>query len=386
MKTNSLLSKLNHRSLTKSEYFHFWGLILAISIGSEPNRRNYWVEESETDSKQLFPPHSFGSRFGMGIKRFEDILRCMTFGDSDPNDRWSFIRPLLTAINKRRQQFVVPSHILTDDELMSSWISRMQDYTSDAIPHLTKMIRKPKGVGTVMKCLADGVVGIMLQLEICEGKEAEAQKKWSLLPAGTAQTLRLSDPWHGSGRIIVADSAFSSVTTAIECRKKGLFYSGIVKTASREFPKDYLDDPSKYAGRGNHMTLTTTIENCKLIALGWKDKTIKKFISTCGTTQPGKPHQRYHYTRDGDVIVSEVPRPQLVSQYFDAASKIDVHNHLRQGLLNIEDAWGTQTWWHRLAATFIGVIVTDVLISLFNPHRIIHMGLRREGVRKGKRE
>ena len=112
----------------------------------------------------------------------------MTFGDSDPNDRWSFIHPLLTAINKRRQQFVVPSHILTEDELMSSWISRKQDYTSDGIPHLTKIIRKPKGVGTEMKCLADGVVGIMLQLEICEGKEAKAQKKWSHrhLPAGTA--------------------------------------------------------------------------------------------------------------------------------------------------------------------------------------------------------
>ena len=135
------------------------------------------------------------------------------------------------------KQFVVPSHIITEDELMSSWISRKQDYTSDGIPHLTKIIRKPKGVGTEMKCLADGVVGIMLQPEICEDKEAESQKKWFQLPAGTAQTLRLSDPWHGSGRIVVADAAFSSVTTAIECRKKGLFYSVIVKTASREFPK-----------------------------------------------------------------------------------------------------------------------------------------------------
>ena len=173
-------------------------------------------------------------------------------------------------------------------------------------------------------------------------------------------------------RVVVAGSAFSSVTTAIECRKKGLFYSGIVKTASREFPKDYLDDPSKYAGRGNHMTLTTTIENCKLIALGWKDKTIKKFISTCGTTQPDKPHEKHHYTRDGDVVVSEVPRPQLVSQYFDAASKIDVHNHLRQGLLNIEDVWGTQTWRHHLAATLFGVTVTDALIAYNYEHSASH--------------
>ena len=132
------------------------------------------------------------------------------------------------------------------DELMSSWVSRQQDHTKDGIPHLTKIIRKPKGVGTEVKCLADGVVGIMLQMEICEGKDAEAEKKWSYLPAGTAQTLRLSEFWHGSQRIVVGDSAFSSVTTAIECQKKGLFYSGIVKTASKEFPKDYLSDVSRY--------------------------------------------------------------------------------------------------------------------------------------------
>ena len=59
---------------------------------------------------------------------------------------------------------------------MSSCINRKQDYTSDGISHLTKIIRKPKGVGSEMKCLADGGVGIMLQLDICEGKEAEAQK------------------------------------------------------------------------------------------------------------------------------------------------------------------------------------------------------------------
>ena len=62
----------DHRQKVNIFAFGVWGLILAISIGSEPNRQNYWVEENETDSKQLFPPHS-GSQFGMRIKRFEDI-------------------------------------------------------------------------------------------------------------------------------------------------------------------------------------------------------------------------------------------------------------------------------------------------------------------------
>lgn len=125
---------------------------------------------------EFFQPSAFGSRFGIGIRRFEFILRCLSFGDMDPMDRWSPIRPFLAAINERRQQVIDPSYILVEDELMSSWISRKQDRTIDGIPHLTKIIRNPKGAGTEIKCLADGVVGIMLRLEICEGKEAESRK------------------------------------------------------------------------------------------------------------------------------------------------------------------------------------------------------------------
>ena len=204
-KTSSALANLHCRARTESESFHFWGLIQAISLGSEPNRQNYWIEEYDTDSKQVYPPHSFG------IRCFEDILHCLSFGDTDPNDRWSSELPFLIAINKRKQSIIIPSRINIIDELMSSWVSRKQDHTKDGIPHLTKIIRKPKGVGAEVKCLAHGVVGIMLRMEICEGKDAEAEKKWSYLPAGTAQTLRLSEFWHGSQRIIVGDSAFSSV-------------------------------------------------------------------------------------------------------------------------------------------------------------------------------
>ena len=125
---------------------------------------------------------------------------------------------------------------------------------------------------------------------------------------------------------------------------------------------------SKYSFRGDHVSLTTIVDNCSLIGLGWKDKTIKTFISSCGTTLPGQPHLKHRYTKDGDLTTSKVQRPQLVSQYFSAACKIDVHNHLRQGLLSIEEAWITQTWWHRLAATFFGIIVTDALLAYNYEH------------------
>ncbi|KAL5500807.1 hypothetical protein EMCRGX_G012412 [Ephydatia muelleri] len=306
----------------------------------------FWIEKTNArlaEMKRKPLPPAFGTRFGMGIRRFENILRCLSFGDEDCNDPWSPIRPFMDALNNRRQQVINPSHMIVEDELMSSWISRKQDRTADGIPHLTKIIRKPKGVGTEIKCVSDGLVGIMLRIEICEGKEAESKKKWSHLPA---------------------------VTTAVELKKCGLLFTGVVKTASREFPKEYLNDACKYRHKGDHICLTTIIDNCNLIALGWKDKTIKSFVSTCGTTQPGEPHKKHRYSKEGDIITTEIPRPQLVSQYFSASSKIDVHNHLRQGLLNIEDAWGTQTWWHRLAATFIGITVIDAMLAYNYERRV----------------
>eukprot|EP00731_Ephydatia_muelleri_P006247 Em0003g495a len=203
-KTNAGLAEMKRKPLSKFEYFRIWGLILAISIGSEKNRRNYWMEELDGESGRIFQPPAFGTLFGMGIRRFEDILQCLSFGDEDCNDPWSPIRPFMDALNNRRQQVINPSHMIVEDELMSSWISRKQDRTADGIPHLTNIIQKPKGVGAEI----------------------------------------------------------------------------------------------------------------------------------------------------------------------NASSKIDVHNHLRQGLLNIEDAWGTQTWWHRLAATFVGITVIDAMLAYNYERRV----------------
>ena len=69
------------------------------------------------------------------------------------------------------------------DESMSAWTSAKPDCLPDTMPHKTKIIRKPKGVGCEIKNLADGRTGVMLQLEIHEGKEAMGNKDWAALPA-----------------------------------------------------------------------------------------------------------------------------------------------------------------------------------------------------------
>ena len=54
---------------------------------------------------------------------------------------------------------------------------------------------------------------IILQLEIQEGAEVMNTKEYisEYKLAGTALLLRLTEPWHGSGRAISADSAFAQL-------------------------------------------------------------------------------------------------------------------------------------------------------------------------------
>jgi len=65
---------------------------------------------------------------------------------------------------------------------------------------------------------------------------------FNYLGAGVGTFLRMTTAWHGSNRVLVGDSWFASVQAAYQLFRHGLFFMGIVKTASRLFPKQYLKD------------------------------------------------------------------------------------------------------------------------------------------------
>ena len=124
---------------------------------------------------------------------------------------------------------------------MFSWYGK-GDCSGD-IPRVIQSRRKLMGIG----CEANtghmhGVTsGIMLGLELNEGKEALAAKQWHAEQgATTSTTFRLTKPWHGSGRIVTGDSWFASVKTAVQLHKHGLYFLGPVKTARRKYPIEAL--------------------------------------------------------------------------------------------------------------------------------------------------
>lgn len=105
-------------------------------------------------------------------------------------------------------------------------------YHAEGCPHKTKIVRKPEGMGAELKALAGGESGILLKLDIMEGKETNQKKALSSeFGEGTAITLCLTDAFIASGRTVICDSAFGSVKTLLALRVRGLHFMGMVKTA-----------------------------------------------------------------------------------------------------------------------------------------------------------
>ena len=222
---------------------------------------------------------------------------------------------------------VTPGPGFTLDEVMSMWYGLSSEFTVNAMPHQTKIKRKPRGVGAEAKAICDGESGVMLRLDFMEGQQRQQQKQWAAeYGEGTAVALRLSSPWSGSGRYVVMDSAFGSVKTCIAMLSLlGLFCIGMVKTASRCFPKKWFSDwftagsvrgPNgrRLHAPGTWKTFQSSFpfggENLshKLIALGWHDIKLKTLISTCGTTIRGsdaiKPRHRKVYINGEGIYIN----------------------------------------------------------------------------------
>ena len=215
---------------------------------------------------------------------------------------------------------------------MSAWKDSDGEYVAEGMPHKTKIAHKPEGVGAEMKALACGETGIILKLYMMEGREANRRKDFSQeYGEGTAVTLRLTKEYYGTGRVVHADSAFSSVKTLLALRERGLFFMGMIKTAHKEYPLVFLkswangDEERGKPSRGNYCLLQTQSQHgLPFYDLGWADRKVKTIISNVGSTNPGSISKRLRHRKElvGGVwettrYYKEIQRPSMVEELWD---------------------------------------------------------------------
>ena len=75
-----------------------------------------------------------------------------------------------------------------------------------------KIIRKPRRIGNENNNLSDAASNIVLKLELYEGKDIMKDK----FGATAATTIRLTKPYHGTSKQVIADSWFGSLKTTTD--------------------------------------------------------------------------------------------------------------------------------------------------------------------------
>ena len=366
------------RAMTVQEYFQLEGILLILA--KHPRLRVKECFEPPTQEYE-FETSPQLQRY-MLFSRYQTLVSCLTFAERPRTDEerlrrgmfWK-VQPLVDGHNDQRRACYHASGTLVADETECPWHGRNQKYADHGCAHCQSIIRKPQGIGVENKDLADAVTGVVLRIEPVGSKEEMQTREFTReVGSGTGVLLRLTKDFRGTKRHVVADSAFASVKSAVQLHKFGLYFTGAIKRAHAKFPKKFIEQTDRLRERGDSIGLTACDEGVHLLATGWREgKQDKKghikrklFVSTCGSSGPGRPHMKKRFKISGppgDTTVMHyeqpIPRPAVVTDYFDAASKIDESNHLSQGIVRLfkrrTHRWEVRYWM----VISIGVNIVD---------------------------
>ena len=167
--------------------------------------------------------------------------------------------------------------------------------------------------------------------------------------ATCATVLLLTEDLLGSGCIVVADSWFGNVKSAIALLHHGLYSVMLVETAHKRYPREKLAE--RKLNMGEWESATATLDGQKLLAVSFQDLKLKQFIATCSTTLPGNSEKTKHH--------GHVPLPQVAEFYLTHVTSIDVHNHVRTQSLGLEDVLQTRSPHVRQLTGIMGFLFTS---------------------------
>jgi hypothetical protein len=358
-----------------------WMYMLAFPIEGE--RRLYWAGFEGG----FGPKHSL-EKFGVTESWFEMMQACFvlpTYGR--PGDKHNAVRRWWDALFKRFQEAIDAGYILNPDESMIQWLGQH-------MPGFMSVGRKPTDKGAEVHTVCDGQSGIMVGGEVFEGAAAMEHAKYcDRYQKSTALTLRLVEPFFATGRIVVADSWFGSVQTALALYEHGLYSILNVKTAHKGFPitelfREVWDEkgakvskaeakalgkfPKDGGKRGLHAGFVKVFDvkgsSVELLAAGHNAKQPMLLVSTAGDLLPGEPQKKEWHTIDetGRKIfhAHQTPQPRVHAFYRKYFHLVDDHNQLRQGTVTMADVWETTSWEDRHFAESLGLWEVNVFKAL----------------------
>lgn len=231
--------------------------------------------------------------------------------------------------------------------------SMVKSYHAD-LKWKMKIIRKPRPKGKEFKTLSDGRSKIVLHLELHEGNLLMQEKPFvAKFGATTATCLRLTRYWRSSGRVVVGDSWFGSVKSAIQMMLvNGLYSIFLVKTTHKLFPKQFSRRPTFKEENGR----IAIINDVKLLAVKYEDLQTIQFVSTYSASSAGDPRPTRHH--------GLVPRPKVASDNLKFAAGIDIHSHVRTESKGLDDVLLTKDAHLRQFTGVMRFLFTNAFLAM----------------------
>jgi hypothetical protein len=231
----------------------------------------------------------------------------------------------------------------------------MAGWKGKGMPGLMHVPRKPTPTGREGHTTACTETGILVHYESYEGKDLMDTKEFNdIVGKNAAKAMRCTKPWFRTGRTVITDSGFTSMPLVKELYDNGMFVVGNVKTAHKEFPKEWLLSNAKK--RGDRAVCSADIKtragrDINLLAAADMDKQPMALLASAGTSTDGKTITRKFTVIRSDGTYSvrsgDLPQMHVHEIYRSGFNTLDKHNSYRQGATNFEDTWKTHSWWTR---------------------------------------
>ncbi|KAK4516813.1 uncharacterized protein ATC70_011792 [Mucor velutinosus] len=156
------------------------------------------------------------------------------------------------------------------------------------MPNLKKVPQKPHPIGQEFKTLADHHSYCILQTDTVSDPMPKEFDNDPGMKKLTITSKRLVKPWFESGRtVIIADSWFGSPDIISMLTNLGLY--GIMQVARRRYwprGKPTTDIAEQVEpSYGSPYTKKKTTDGGSMFVCAYREKKVKAFVSSCGTTR-----------------------------------------------------------------------------------------------------
>lgn len=284
----------------------------------------------------------------------------------DGEDKFQWFRKWLHACNAQFKAAWEPGTYLTVDETMVFW-------TGLGPVHLTYIPRKPSPLGVMFKVTCCGETGILLHAELVEGAAVDRNKRFvQQFKATTACTLRVTEHWWASGRVVIGDAWFGSVRTVEELLDVGLYSIMCVKQGCAGYPRATLRQLLQNRGDKVFFKTNTLFDDGEevrvrpIFAGGHMDKQPLMLCASTGTSVAGEQRVRYRSKLvNGQLVKSRytLDQPKMHAIYRRYYNAVDLHNRAALQPGTLPDTWKTKKCHRRLFAASIAWIETNAMLA-----------------------